>query len=183
MGEGAIAPIVMIRRGDLKYVHSPADPDQLYDLRADPDERVNLAADSDWDLRVKELRGEVERGWDLDRLYLDVVDDQARRRLIDGALRTGVVTPWEYTPPRDGSQQYMRNHLDLNDDARAWERGVDEYAEGDEEVAEYVEALEEAQDTADLPEATGEAIAREFERFLRRRSDGEKETGEAFGEG
>ena len=36
MGEGSIAPIVMIRRGDLKYVHSPVDPDQLYDLAADP---------------------------------------------------------------------------------------------------------------------------------------------------
>ena len=66
------------------------------------------------------------------------------------------------------------DHLDLDEDARAWERGVDEYAEGDEEVADYVEALEEAQDTADLPEASGEAIAREFERFLRRRSEGDE---------
>ena len=71
------------------------------------------------------------------------------------------------------------DHGDLDDDARAWERGVDELANGDEEVAEYVGALEEAQDTADLPEATGEAIAREFERFLRRRgdSDSEKDVG------
>lgn len=71
------------------------------------------------------------------------------------------------------------DHGDLEEDARAWERGVNEFAEGDEEVAEYVEALEEAQDTADLPEASGEAIAREFERFLRRRgdSDGEKDLG------
>ena len=35
--------------------------------------------------------------------------------------------------------------------ARAWERGVDELAESDDEVAEYVQSLEEAQDTADLP--------------------------------
>ncbi len=41
----------------------------------------------------------------------------------------------------------------------------------DDEVAEYVRALEEAQDTADLPEASGDAIAREFERYLRRRGD------------
>ncbi|HHU09530.1 MAG TPA: PAC2 family protein [Intrasporangiaceae bacterium] len=67
------------------------------------------------------------------------------------------------------------DHLDLDDDARAWERGVNEFAEGDDEVAEYVGALEDAQDTADLPEASGEAIAREFERFLRRRGDGEPE--------
>jgi predicted ATP-grasp superfamily ATP-dependent carboligase len=60
-------------------------------------------------------------------------------------------------------------HGELEEEARAWERGVDELAQSDEEVAEYVQSLEEAQDTADLPEATGDAIAREFERYLRRR--------------
>ena len=114
MGEGAIAPIVMIRRGDLKFVHSPVDPDQLYDLEVDPLERVNLAEDADWSARVKDLREEVERRWDLDRLTQDVVDDQSRRRLVNRALRTGRPTPWEYTPPQDGSTAYMRNHLDLN---------------------------------------------------------------------
>ena len=115
MGEGAIAPIVMIRRGDLKFVHSPVDPDQLYDLAVDPDERTNLAADSDWSPRVKELREEVDRRWDLDRLYDEVVDDQSRRRLVNAALRVGTVTPWEYTPPNHAEKQYMRNHLDLNE--------------------------------------------------------------------
>ena len=62
--------------------------------------------------------------------------------------------------------------LDLPEEARAWERGVDELAEEDEDVADYVRALEETRDTADLPEASGEAIAREFERYLKRnRSD------------
>ena len=62
---------------------------------------------------------------------------------------------------------------DLPEEARAWELGVDELAAEDEEVAEYVKQLEEARDTTDLPEASGEAIAREFERYLRRRgSDG-----------
>jgi proteasome assembly chaperone (PAC2) family protein len=62
---------------------------------------------------------------------------------------------------------------DLPEDARAWERGVDELAEDDEDVADYVRALEETRDTADLPEASGEAIAREFERYLKRREDPE----------
>jgi hypothetical protein len=61
---------------------------------------------------------------------------------------------------------------DLPEDAQAWEHGVDELAAEDSEIAEYVRHLEEAKDTADLPEATGEAIAREFERYLRRRGDG-----------
>jgi len=62
---------------------------------------------------------------------------------------------------------------DLPEDARAWERGVDELAEEDEDVADYVRSLEETRDTADLPEASGEAIAREFERFLKRRQEEE----------
>jgi proteasome assembly chaperone (PAC2) family protein len=57
---------------------------------------------------------------------------------------------------------------DLPEEARAWERGVDELAEEDEDVADYVRALEETRDTTELPEASGEAIAREFERYLNR---------------
>jgi proteasome assembly chaperone (PAC2) family protein len=60
----------------------------------------------------------------------------------------------------------------LPDDAEAWQRGVDELAAEDSEIGEYVTQLEEAKDTAELPEATGEAIAREFERYLRRRDHG-----------
>lgn len=58
---------------------------------------------------------------------------------------------------------------DLVEEARAWEIGVDELAEDDDEVADYVRQLEQARDTTELPEATGEAIAKEFERYLRRR--------------
>ena len=58
---------------------------------------------------------------------------------------------------------------ELVEEARAWQLGVEELATEDEEISEYVRSLEETQDTAELPEATGEAIAREFERYLRRR--------------
>jgi hypothetical protein len=61
---------------------------------------------------------------------------------------------------------------DLPDEARAWQDGVDALAAEDSEVAEYVRSLEDAKDTAELPEASGEAIAREFERYLRRRDEG-----------
>lgn len=60
---------------------------------------------------------------------------------------------------------------DLPEQAHAWENGVNELADGDTEVGEYVRALEEAKDTTELPEASGEAIAMEFERYLRRRDD------------
>src|SRR6478735_455281 len=61
---------------------------------------------------------------------------------------------------------------ELPDDAAAWQDGVDELAGEDGEIGEYVRQLEEAKDTADLPEASGEAIAQEFERYLRRRDPG-----------
>lgn len=58
---------------------------------------------------------------------------------------------------------------ELTEDALAWERGVNALATGDADVAAYVQQLEQAQDETELPEATGEAIAREFERYLKRR--------------
>ena len=60
---------------------------------------------------------------------------------------------------------------DLEEQARAWERQVNELAAEDGEVAEYVRSLEEREAETELPEASGEAIAREFERYLRRSGD------------
>ncbi|MFF1628342.1 PAC2 family protein [Streptomyces sp. NPDC058272] len=70
---------------------------------------------------------------------------------------------------------------ELPEDARAWQLGVDQLAAEDSEVAEYVQTLEEARDTAELPEASGEAIAREFERYLRRRDGSGPATGPGQG--
>ncbi|MDQ6714728.1 MAG: PAC2 family protein [Actinomycetota bacterium] len=110
--------------------------------------------------------------------------------LADAASRTGLtaLTCWAAVPHYAGGTPSPKATLgllgkleqlfnitiplaDLPETARAWERGVNELAESDDEVAEYVHDLEEATDTADLPEASGDAIAREFERYLRRRGD------------
>ncbi|TDO47936.1 proteasome assembly chaperone (PAC2) family protein [Kribbella sp. VKM Ac-2527] len=64
---------------------------------------------------------------------------------------------------------------DLPELARAWQRGADELSEEDPEVAEYVATLEQQRDTTDLPEASGDAIAAEFERYLRRRNNNRPE--------
>lgn len=58
---------------------------------------------------------------------------------------------------------------DLPELVRAWDRGVAELIAEDPELASYVSSLEADQDEADLPEATGDAIAAEFQRYLRRR--------------
>jgi proteasome assembly chaperone (PAC2) family protein len=61
---------------------------------------------------------------------------------------------------------------DLPEDARAWEHGVDDLAAGDADVGAYVRQLEQQRDESELPEASGDHIAREFERYLRRRDPG-----------
>jgi choline-sulfatase len=115
LAEGAVAPLVMIKRGRWKFVHCAVDPDQLYDLRADPDERVNLAEQDSHAPVLGEFRAEVARRWDLPRLHADVLASQQRRHLVDRALRTGRYTPWDYQPMRDASRLYVRNDRDLGD--------------------------------------------------------------------
>jgi predicted ATP-grasp superfamily ATP-dependent carboligase len=54
---------------------------------------------------------------------------------------------------------------ELPTEAFKWERAVDELAEADEDLAEYVTQLEKTRDEND--EATGDTIAAEVEQFLR----------------
>jgi hypothetical protein len=61
---------------------------------------------------------------------------------------------------------------ELVDESSAWESGIDALAGEDEDMAAYIQQLEQARDTVDSPEASGEAIAQEFERYLRKRGDG-----------
>ncbi|CAM01538.1 proteasome assembly chaperone (PAC2) family protein [Saccharopolyspora erythraea NRRL 2338] len=63
----------------------------------------------------------------------------------------------------------------LPEQAEEWETTVSEMAEEDEDVRNYVRALEERGDAeVTLTETSGDAIAAEFERYLRRRGPGGK---------
>jgi len=115
LAEGAIAPIVMIRRGRHKFVHSPADPDQLFDLALDPHERANLADDPASAGLAAEFRREVAARWDLTTMDREVRQSQQRRIAVSDALRTGTQAPWDFTPPYGASRRYIRNHADLGD--------------------------------------------------------------------
>jgi len=72
---------------------------------------------------------------------------------------------------------------ELVEESAEWERGIDALAEDDEDMAAYIKQLEAARDTVDSPEASGEAIAQEFERYLRRRGDGDGRDGRDGGPG
>ena len=115
LAEGAIAPIVMIRRGRHKFVHSPADPDQLYDLASDPHERANLVGDPASAGLAGEFRREAAARWDLAALDREVRQSQRRRIAVSEALGTGTPAPWDFTPAYGASRRYIRNHMDLAD--------------------------------------------------------------------
>jgi choline-sulfatase len=115
LGEGAIAPILMIRRDDLKYVFCDADPPQLYDLAADPDELVNLCTVTEHAATVAAFEADVHKRWRPAEIKAAVIASQHARRTVDTALRKGRHVSWDHQPFEDASNQYMRNHLDLNE--------------------------------------------------------------------
>jgi len=112
--EGAIAPLVMIRRDRYKYVYSDPDPSQLYDLETDPNEMQNLAGQPQHKEICRMFDNEIRAKWDLKRLHQQVLASQRRRQMVYGALRQGKHTPWDFQPFQDAARQYMRNHLELN---------------------------------------------------------------------
>jgi choline-sulfatase len=115
LGEGAVAPIFMIRRDRWKFVWSASDPPQLYDLDTDPSELSNLAGDREHADRVEAFTAEVHDRWDVARIDREVRATQRARADVDRALRQGRFRAWDFQPVVDASEQYMRNHLDLND--------------------------------------------------------------------
>jgi proteasome assembly chaperone (PAC2) family protein len=53
-----------------------------------------------------------------------------------------------------------------------WQKLVNEMAAEDDDVRDYIRNLEERDDDGEMREASGDAIAKEFERYLRRRDKG-----------
>lgn len=105
-------PVIMIRRGPLKYIHCDSDPAQLYDLSADPMETTNRASDPAYAKAAAAFAAEVAAGWDTTALRDDIIASQRSRRALHAAMEAGASEPWDYNPPSDASQQYVRNHMD-----------------------------------------------------------------------
>jgi len=58
---------------------------------------------------------EAQQRWDIPSLRQQVLASQRRRRLVAEALAIGKLKSWDHQPLVDASQQYMRNHIDLDD--------------------------------------------------------------------
>ena len=105
-------PVFMIRRKQFKYIHCDPDPPQLYDVIADPLEKVNLATIPDFEVTKEKFATEVQQRWDSEKLRADVIKTQKSRRMLHTAMEIGNLDSWDYNPPSDASQQYVRNHKD-----------------------------------------------------------------------
>ena len=105
-------PVFMIRRGPYKYIACEGDKPLLYNLADDPSEARNLVDDPGHAAMAADFAAEVAGRWDSARLREDVMATQRQRRAIHAAMEAGATEPWDYNPPKDASQQYVRNHMD-----------------------------------------------------------------------
>ena len=108
-----------------------------------------------------------------------ILQDAANRRDLDAVSLWAAVPHYVSTPPSPKASLALVNALedfleisiaqgDLPARARAWEDQVNQMAAEDAEVGDYVKQLESSKDASEIPELSGEVLAREVERFLRR---------------
>jgi proteasome assembly chaperone (PAC2) family protein len=113
---------------------------------------------------------------------LGIIQDGCMRRGIDAVSFWAAVPHYASNSPSPKASLALINSLEdfldisiplgsLQIDSDEWEKSVDELAAEDTDVAEYVKALEESKDAAELPDVSGELIAKEFERYLRRQKE------------
>lgn len=119
MGEGTVAPLMMIRRGPWKYITCPVDPPQLFNLNDDPLELVNLATSQDPE--VKEVfiafEKEAHARWDFKKITEDVLVCQRKRKFVWSALTKGRFESWDWRGSEldDGRNKFIRSTMPLDD--------------------------------------------------------------------
>ena len=113
---------------------------------------------------------------------LGVIGDEAKRRELSAISLWAAVPHYVSTTPSPKAtlalierlEEYLGIHLplgNLKERATIWESSVDRMAAEDSEVGDYVRELERNKDDDELRETTGESIAKEVERFLRRQEN------------
>lgn len=113
---------------------------------------------------------------------IGIIQDGCMRRGVDAISLWAAVPHYASSSPSPKASLALINSLEdfldisiplgsLHIDSDEWEKSVDELAAEDTDVADYVRALEESKDAAELPDVSGELIAKEFERYLRRQGE------------
>ena len=110
-------PVIMIRRGDYKYIYCPSDAPMLFNIASDPRETTNLADDPDHIELAQQFAAEIAAGWDMDTIRHDVIAKQKQRQAVYQAMQSGKRADWDYNPPRHASEEYVLNHMDWTEAA------------------------------------------------------------------
>jgi choline-sulfatase len=108
--DGAIAPCLMVKEGDLKLIWSSKDGAQLYDLAEDPLELTNRCDDPSYRERLAALMELILENWDPDAMSKEIVASQ-RRRLFLLAATKATLPVWDFEPRTDVSAQYVRSGM------------------------------------------------------------------------
>jgi predicted ATP-grasp superfamily ATP-dependent carboligase len=114
---------------------------------------------------------------------LAVIQDGCVRRGIDAIALWAAVPHYANANPSPKATLALVNGLEdfleltlpqgeLPELARKWEESVSEIVKEDSDIEEYIRTLEESKDASEISEDSGEELAREVERFLRRQNNG-----------
>ncbi|TNF86206.1 MAG: choline-sulfatase [Gammaproteobacteria bacterium] len=109
LAEGATTPLLMVKRGRIKYVYSAVDKDQLFDLEHDPHETINQIDNPDYAQVYQELSQLVQQQWDAEALAQDIVQSQRRRRFLRQTLARGTPQDWDFAASDELEQHCLRS--------------------------------------------------------------------------
>lgn len=109
---GTIAPRLVVRNVNHKYIYSSAYPPQLYDLAEDPEELYNLAGQAEFEALEQAMYGLDEGNWDLESTGREIAKNQASRRLVDAALSQGREEIWDFQPRAQTHNTHYVRHGD-----------------------------------------------------------------------
>ena len=115
LAEGAMSPILMVRKGPFKYISSDIDPPQLFDLANDTDECNNLAEDPAHQATRNSLATLAIECWNSQTLSTEVKASQRRRLFLCKALAQGSQTAWDFTPHDQAADHYLRAGRNYNE--------------------------------------------------------------------
>jgi predicted ATP-grasp superfamily ATP-dependent carboligase len=113
---------------------------------------------------------------------LAVIQDACVRRGIDAVALWAAVPHYANANPSpkatlalvNGIEDFLEISLPqgaLPELSSQWESSVDEMVKEDSDIEEYIKTLEESKDADEMSEDSGEELAREVERFLRRQNN------------
>ena len=117
---------------------------------------------------------------------LGVIADGCVRRGIDAVSLWAAVPHYASAAPSPKATLALINALEdflalsipqgnLLEDAQSWEKNLSELIADDADLQEYISGLESTYDANDLPEESGEELAREVERYLRRQNSNDSD--------